>query len=102
MPTFPSAAAFTEPARRSAEPDDPEAALQRLHGEGARLVDRGAEDLDVVLPRRDPPGPQDAVGGRGDLGQGRADRVGVPPVLARHVAEEARAEGDVAVVVTRD
>ena len=80
------------------QPDHLQAALQRLHGELARLVEGDPEQLHALLvPRRG----EHAVGRRPALHQRARDGLAVARVALRHVAQEARAEGDVAVLVAR-
>src|SRR5438093_5761499 len=90
----------TDRLRRSRlQADHLQPAGQRLRREGARLVDRRAEELDVLLPLGHPLRAQHPVGDRPDLDERALDRVEVAPVAPGHVAQEARAEGDVAVLV---
>src|SRR3954470_860157 len=81
--------------------DDLQPALQRLKREGARLAHRGpAEERGIVAHVcGDPLGAQHALGHRAGLDQGALDGGLVARVLVGHVAQEARAEGDVAMLV---
>ena len=83
------------------EADDLHAALERLEGERARLGDRGAEQLDRLVVGR-PLRLQHALRDRRDLAERPQDRVAVVRRRPRHLAQEAGAEGDVAVLVARD
>src|SRR5688572_26685406 len=82
------------------QPDHLEAALQRLCGEGAGLLEVGAEQLGLTLdvPLR----AQHGVRDRCDLAEGAGDRLPVAAVGLGHLAEEAGAERHVAVLVARD
>src|SRR5215212_9532247 len=83
------------------QPDDLQPARERLDGEVAGLIDAHAEELVVLLalcPRRR----QHLVGDLQRLGERALDRLLVARVLGYGVAQEARAERNVAVLVARD
>ena len=62
------------------------------------MVEPKSSGLALVVPGR----LQHAVGDRRHLGERARDRVAVARVLLRHLAQEARAEGHVAVLVAGD
>src|SRR5207247_4531827 len=82
--------------RHGREADHLEAPLERLHGELARLFERDPEELHAVLvPRRR----EHPVRRRTALDEGALDRLAVATVPLGHLAQEAGAKGDVAVLV---
>ena len=93
------AARLADPLGGLQQPDHLHAPLERLHGERAGLGDGDAEQRHLVVAALHPVRPEHAVGHRRDLGQRALDRGHVARVAARHVAQEARAERDVAVLV---